>query len=157
MAEAVVTTVLLVVGVAFVVLVFGWFWFGGWYRMPAEEHCPAERAWFAREAGDLLAELAPQAVLLVEKERSVGAALRESDGAAGAVARRRLEGVDLRGVWGRFVRASVLVDEDPAGAVRELPALRSLLEESIEACDEVLGMLGAVAESVERGEDRGAE
>ena len=143
-------------GAAFAVLVLGWFWFGGWHRLPAEELCPARRAWVAREAGELLAELAPQAVLLAEKERAVEAALRESEGAAGALARRRLEGVDLRGVWGGFVRASALVDEDPAGAVRELPALRSLLEEGIGACDEVLGMLGAVPETVERGEDRGA-
>jgi hypothetical protein len=66
----------------------------------------------------------------------------------------------LRGFWEEFVRASVLVEEDPARAVRELPALRVLLEEGLEACDEVLGMLGVagqMVEPVERGEGRGGE
>ena len=160
MAEAVVATVLLLVGAVFVVSVLGWFWVGGRYRSPDEGLGPAERAWVAREAGDLLAELAPRAILLVEKERAVEAALREGDPEGGAAARRRLERADLCDFWGRFVRASVLVDEDPAVAVRELPALGSLLEESLRACDEVLGMLGALpgtAERVERGGDRGGE
>jgi len=159
--EAVVTTVFLLVGVVFVVSVLGWFWVGERYRLPSEELGPAERAWVAREAGDLLAELAPEAILLVGKERAVEAALRdERDGALGAAARRRMGEAGLRGFWEEFVRASVLVEEDPARAVRELPALRVLLEEGLEACDEVLGMLGVagqMVEPVERGEGRGGE
>lgn len=156
MAGAVVATVFMLVGAVFAVVVLGWFLVGGWYRLPAEDLGPAERAWVAREAADLLAELAPQAILLVEKERAVEAALRGGEGAAaGAAARRRLERADLPGFWGRFVRTSVLVDEDPARALGELPALRSLLEGGLRACDEVLGMLGV--EPVERGEDRGGE
>ncbi len=143
MVDAVVTTVFLLIGVAFVVAVLGWFWAGERYRLPSEELGPAERAWVAREAGDLLAELAPEAILLVEKERAVEAVLREErDVGLAAVARRRLEESGLRGFWERFVRASVLVEEDPAGVVRQLPALRVLLERGLEACDEVLGMLG---------------
>ncbi len=161
MADAVVTTVFLLVGVAFVVSVLGWFWVGERYRLPPEELGPVERAWVAREAGDLLAELAPEAILLVERERAVEAALRdERGGAVGAFTRWRLGEAELRGFWEGFVRVSVLVEEDPALAVRELPALRVLLEEALEACDEVLGMLGGVGEMVEpveRGEGRGGE
>ena len=44
MSDAVVTTVLLLIGVAFVVLVLGWFWVGERYRLPPEELGPVERA-----------------------------------------------------------------------------------------------------------------
>ncbi len=161
MADAVVTTVFLLIGVAFVVAVLGWFWVGERYRLPPEELGPVERAWVAREAGDLLAELAPEAILLVERERAVEAALHDGrEGASGAFARWRSGEAGLRGFWEGFARVSVLVEEDPAMAVRELPALRVLLEEALEACDEVLGMLGGVGEMVEpieRGEGRGGE
>ena len=158
MVQAVVATVLLLLGVVFVALVLGWFLLGERYRLSAEGLGPAERAWVAREAGDLLAELAPQAIMLAEKERAVEAALQERGGEVGAAARRRLEGADLCGFWDAFARSSVLVEEDPARAVGELPDLRSFLEGGLEACDEVLGMLGVApetAEPVERGEDRG--
>lgn len=160
MADAVVTTVFLLMGVAFVVAVLVWFWVGERYRMPPEELGPVERAWVAREAGDLLSELAPEAILLAEKERAVEAALREGrgDSASGAFARWRSGEPGLRGFWNGFGRVSALVEEDPALAVRELPALRVLLDEALQACDEVLGMLGRVGEMVEpeeRGEGRG--
>ncbi len=155
------TTVLLLIGAVFVVSVLGWFWVGERYRLPSEELGPAEQAWVAREAGDLLAELAPEAIVLVEKERAVEVALRDGgDGASGAFERWRLGEASLRGFWDGFARVSVLVEEDPALAVRELPALRVLLEDAQEACDEVLGMLGGVGEMVdpvERGEGCGGE
>ena len=161
MADAVLTTVLLLIGAVFVVSVLGWFWVGERYRLPSEELGPVERAWVAREAGDLLAELAPEVIVLVEKERVVEAALRDGgNGALGAFERWRLEEESLRGFWEGFARVSVLLEEDPAMAVRELPALRVLLEEALEACDEVLGMLGGageMVEPVEKGEDRGGE
>jgi hypothetical protein len=160
-ADAVVTTVFLLIGVAFVVAVLGWFWAGERYRLASEGLGPAERAWVAREAGDLLAEFAPEAILLVERERAVEAALRdERDAALAAFAWRRLEEAGLREFWEGFVRVSVLVEEDPAGAVRELPALRVLLEGGLEVCDELLGMLGGtgeIVEPVERSEGRGGE
>lgn len=158
MVRAVSITVLLVV-VVFVSCVLGWFWVGRRYGMPSEVLGPEERAWVSREAGELLAELAPGVALLAERERALAVFLRgEEVGALGVKARRRLDQAGLRGVREVFARVSVLVDEDPARAVRELPALRALLEEGLEACDEVLGMLGGVLEmgdSVERGEGRG--
>jgi len=160
-ADAVLTTVFLLIGVAFVVAVLGWFWVGERYRMASEGLGPAERTWVAREAEELLAGLAPEAILLVEKERAVEAALRgEGDAALAAFARRRLGEAELRGFWEGFVRASMLVEEDPVRAVRELPALRVLLEGGLEVCDGLLGMLGGageMAEPVERGEGRGGE
>jgi hypothetical protein len=153
LVEAILTTVLLLVAVLFLLGALGWYWVGGWYRMPAEEFGPAERAWLAREAGELLNELAPDVVLLAERERAVEVALRGEGGALGLAARRRFGESGLRRFWESFSRASVLVEEDPARALKELPALRSLLEEGLEVCDEVLGMLGR--ESVERGEGRG--
>lgn len=161
MADAIVTTVFLLVGVAFVVAVLVWFWAGERYRMPPEEFGPVERAWIAREAGDLLSELAPGAILLAEKERAVKAVLREGrDSASGAFARWRSREPGWRGFWDGFARVSALVEEDPAMAARELPVLRVLLDEALQACDEVLGMLGRVGEMMEpqeRGEGRGGE
>ena len=108
----------------------------------------------------MLAELAPEAILLAEKERAVEASLEGRDGALVAFARWRSGAAGLRGFWDGFARVSALVEEDPVTAVRELPGLRVLLEEALEACDEVLGMLGGVGEMVdpvERGEGRGGE
>ncbi|MGH3145982.1 MAG: hypothetical protein ACRDTR_09300, partial [Rubrobacter sp.] len=154
--EAVLTTVLLLIAVVFVLGVLGWFWVGEGYLLPPEELGPAERAWVAREAGELLAELAPRVILLAGREKAVEVALRgEEGGVLGLAVRRRLEEADLLGFWVAFSLVSVVVEEDPARAVRELPALRARLEERLDACDEVLGMLGGVRESVERGEGRG--
>src|SRR3712207_5167572 len=117
--EAVLTTVLLLVAVGFVLGVLGWLWVGDRYRMPAEALGPAERAWLAREAAGLLAELAPDAILLAERERAVGVALRGVEGdALGRAARRRLGEASSRGFWEAFTRVWVLVEEDPALAVR---------------------------------------
>ncbi|MDP9410539.1 MAG: hypothetical protein M3R38_08770 [Actinomycetota bacterium] len=161
MTETVMATVVLMIGAVFVVSVLGWFWVGGGYRQPPEGLGPAERAWVAGEVGDLLAELAPEAILLAERERLVEAALLdERDGALVIVARRRLAEAGLRGFWEGFVRASVLVEEDPALALRELRALRIVVKEALDVCEEVLGMLGVVEEMVkpvERGEGRGGE
>jgi hypothetical protein len=112
----------------------------------------------AREAADLLAELASWAIVLVRMERVVEAELRDKEASVRVAVRRRLDGAGSREFWTEFARGSALVDEDPAQAVRELPALRSVMEESLEAYEEVLGMLGVAngrASVVERDEDRG--
>ena len=161
MADGVVTTVFLLIGAVFVALVLRWFWVGERYRLPSQDLGPAERAWVAQEAADQLAELAPDVMLLVEKERAVETVLRdETAGALGAFARWRAGEAELRGFWEGFARVSVLVEEDPARTVRESPALRGLLEKALEACDGVLGMLEGAEEMVEpaeRGEARGGE
>jgi hypothetical protein len=153
-----VTILILWGGVSFIVFVLVWFSVGERYRMPADGLGPAEREWVAREAADLLAELASWAIVLVWMERLVEAELQDKEAGIRVAVRRRLDGAGLREFWSEFARGSALVEEDPARAVRELPALRSVMEESLEAYDEVLEMLGVAnggASVVERGEDRG--
>ena len=152
------TVVVLLGGFVFVVLVLVRFGAGELYRMPVDDLGPAEREWVAREAAGLLAELAVWALVLVRMERVVEAVLRDQEPGVRVAVRRRLMRAGLPEFRGEFVRTSALVEEDPARAVRELPALRSALEESLQAYDEVLGMLGVADEMVlgtERGEDHG--
>jgi hypothetical protein len=99
-ADAVVTTVFLLFSAVFVALVLGWFWVGERYRLPSQDLGPAERAWVAREAADLLAELAPDVMLLVEKERAVEGALRDKRASASeAFARWRAGELGPRDFW----------------------------------------------------------
>lgn len=152
------TVVILLGGVLLIVSILVWFGASGRYRMLADDLGPAEREWVAREAVDLLAELASRALVLVRMERIVEAVLRDREAGMRVAVRRCLMRAGLPEFWGEFVRTSALVEEDPARAVREMPALRSALEESLQAYDEVLGMLGVADESVlvvERGEDHG--
>jgi hypothetical protein len=153
-----VATLILLGGVLFIVFVLVWFYAGERYRSPVDDLGPAEREWVAKEAADLLVELASWAIVLAQTERTVEAALRDREAGVRVAVCRRLARAGLPEFWGEFLRASALVEEDPARAVRKLPALRSAMEESLEAYDEVIGMLG-VADSgtsvVEWGEDHG--
>ena len=152
------TAILLLGGFVFVMFVVVRFGAGERYRTLANDLGPAEREWVAKEATDLLAELASSALVLARAERIVEAVLRDQETGVRVAVRRRLMRAGLPEFWGEFLRASALVEEDPVRAVKELPALRSAMEESLEAYDEVLGMLGVVngrASVVERGEDRG--
>ena len=152
------TEVILLGGFVFVVFVLVRFGAGERYRTPADYLGPAERAWVAREAADLLAELASSALELARVERVVEAVLRDQEASVRVAVRRRLMRAGLPQFWGEFVRASELVEENPARAVRELPALRTALEESLQVYDEVLVMLGVAnggTSVVERGEDHG--
>ena len=138
-------TVVILLGVMFVLVRFG---AGEWYRTPADDLGSAERAWVLKEAVDLLAELASWALVLVQTERVVEAVLRDREACVCAALRRRFARACSREFWGEFVRASALLEKNPVLAVRELPALRSDLEESLQAYDEVLGTLGAAGETV---------
>jgi hypothetical protein len=153
-----VTVVILLGGFVFVVFVLVWFAVGERYRTLADDLGRAEREWVGREAADLLAELASWAIVLVQTERVVEAMLRDQEVGVRVAVHRRLAQADVRRFWSEFARGSALVEEDLARAVRELPALRSVMEESLETYDEVLEMLGVAngrASVIERGEDRG--
>ena len=143
------TTLILLGGALFIIFVLVWFSAGEWYRMPADDLGPAEREWLTKEAADLLAEVASRALVLARMERAVEAELRDAEAGVRVAVRRRLDRADLRRFWGEFVRRSGLVEEDPARAIRELPALEYVLEESLGAYDEVLEML--------RGEQQGVD
>jgi hypothetical protein len=153
-----VTILILLGGVLIIVFVLVWFSVGERYRRSADDLGPGEREWVAGEAADLLAELASWALVLVRMERTVEAELRGREASVRVAVRRRLARADLRRFLHEFARRSGIVEEDPARAIRELPALRSVLEESLEAYDEVLEMLGVTngrASVVERGEESG--
>ena len=141
------TTLILLGGALFIIFVLVWFSVGERYRMPADDLGPAEREWLTKEAADLLAELASWAFELARMERAVEAELRDAEAGVRVAVRRRLARADLRRFWGEFAWRSGLVEEDPARAIRELPALQCVLEESLGAYDEALEML--------RGEKRG--
>ena len=150
------TILILLTGVLFIAFVLVWFAVGERYRTLADDLGPAEREWVAREAADLLAELDSRAITLAQMERVVGAELRDRDASLRVSVRRRLAG--SREYRIAFARGVALIEEDPVRAVRELPALRSGMEESLEAYREVLVMLGVVdgeTSVVEWGEDHG--
>ena len=152
------TILILLSGVLFIVFVLVWFSVGERYRIPADDPGPAEREWLAREAADLLAELASWTLVVARAEWVVEAELRGKEAGMRVAVRRRLARAGLREFWSEFARGSTLVEENQARAVRELPALRSVLEDSLEAYDEVLEMLGLAngrASVIERGEDHG--
>jgi hypothetical protein len=151
-----VTTLILLTGVLFIVIVLVWFAVGERYRTLADDLGPAEREWVSREAADLLAELASRAISLAQMERVVEAELRDREDSVRVSVRRRLARAGSRESWSAFARGSALVEEDPVRAVRELPALRSAMEESLEAYHEVLVMLGVATSGtsvVEWGEE----
>ena len=155
---AALTGVILLGGFVLVVFVQVRFGAGEWYRTPADDLGPAERAWVAKEAADLLAELASCALVLAQKEELVEALLRDREAGVRIAVRRRLAKAGSREFRSEFAWASALVEENPAWVVRELPALRAALENSLEAYDEVLETLGVAdgrGSVVERGKDHG--
>jgi hypothetical protein len=154
--EPALTILILLTGVLFIAFVLVWFAVGERYRTLADDLGPAEREWVAREAADLLAELDSRAIALSQMEMVVEAEVRDRDASLRDSVRRRLAGSrEFRIV---FARGAALIEEDPVRAVRELPALRSAMEESLEAYREVLLMLGVIdgeTSVVEWGEDHG--
>jgi len=104
------------------------------YRRAAKPLSPVEFAHARREAEGLMASLAPRAMLLAEAGRAANRAADASPQGAdvGRGARELLECAAATGYWEGLAVASVLVEEDPEGAVRELRRLPALLETSLE-------------------------
>jgi hypothetical protein len=123
-------------GVVVVILILVSFLASERYRRPPKPLSPVEFVHARREAEELMAGLAPRAMLLAEMEKAVETAVaraaddraRDRDVRRGA--RELLESV--AGFWERFGAASLLVDEDPVGAIRELRRLPALLEASLD-------------------------
>jgi hypothetical protein len=142
------TILTLLTVVPLIVFLLVWFAVGERYRTLADDLGPA----------DLLAELVSRATALAQMEWVVGAELWGTEPSVRVSVRRRIARARSREFWSAFARGADLVDEDPVRAVRELPELRSAMEESLEAHDEVLAMLGVADDwtsVVERGEDHG--
>ena len=129
---------ILALGVVVMILILGSFLAHERYRRPSKPLSPVEFAYARREAEELMAGLAPRAMLLAGMERAVETAVaratddhaRDRDMRRGA--RELLEGAAATGFWERFGAASVLVDEDPVGTIRELRRLPALLEASLD-------------------------
>lgn len=129
---------LLVLGGVVVILILGSFLARERYRRPPKPLSPVEFAHARREAEELMAGLAPRAMLLAGMEKAVetavahGADDRVRDRDVRREARELLESAAATGFWEKFGAASVLADEDPVGAIRELRRLPALLEASLD-------------------------
>lgn len=139
---------LFVAGTAFVVLLLLYFIKENRYRRPpvpekGVEYVVARRAVEAR-----LSALAPKAMLLADKERSVTECLQEGD--LSEEARRTAEGLlrEAAGFWKRFVEVSDLAGSDPARAAGELHHLSFTAETVLEKLTraEVIGCGGENAD-----------
>ena len=129
---------ILALGVVVMILTLGTFLARERYRRPPKPLSPVEFVHARREAEELMAGLAPRAMLLAGMEKAIETALaRAAEGHARDREVRRgvrelLEGAAATGFWERLGSASVLVDEDPVGAIRELRRLPALLEASLD-------------------------
>ena len=104
------------------------------YRRAPKPLSPVEFVHARREAEELMASLAPRAMLLAEAEKAAARAADTSslDGDVQRGARELLECAVAKDFWAGFAAASVLVEEDPEEAIRELRRLPALLETSLE-------------------------
>lgn len=130
-------------GTAVMIFILGSFLARERYRRPPKPLSPVEFAHARRGAEELMASLAPRAILLAEAEKAVAhaadASPGDTDGRRGA--RDLLECAAATGFWEGFVAASVLVEEDPEEAIRELRRLAGLLEASLERVNRAAGLL----------------
>jgi hypothetical protein len=113
------------------------------YRRPPKPLSPVEFAHARREAEELMASLAPRAMLLAEAEkaaaRAADASPRDEDVRRGA--REILECDAARDFWAGFAAASVLIEEDPEEAIRELRRLAGVLETALERVNRAAELL----------------
>jgi hypothetical protein len=113
------------------------------YRRPPKSLSPVEFAHARCEAEELMASLAPRAMLLAEAEKSAARAAdaspRDEDVQRGA--REIRECATARDFWAGFAAASVLVEEDPEEAIRELRRLAGLLKTALERVNRVAELL----------------
>ncbi len=103
------------------------------YRRSPKLLSPVEFAHARREAEELMASLAPRAMLLAETEKAAARAAdaHDQDKDVRRGARELLECAAVISFWEGFAAASVLVEEDPEAAIRELRRLPALLDTSL--------------------------
>ena len=141
-------------GTAVMIFILGSFLVRERYRRPPKPLSPVEYAHARREAEELMASLAPRAMLLAEAEKAAACAAdaspRDRDVRRGA--RDLLESAAATGFWEGFAAASVLVEEDPEEAIRELRRLACLLETSLERVNRAAELLsGGLVVGAQRG------
>lgn len=125
--------VLFIVAVAVVGAVLGVFTVGRRYRQSEPVFSPVEFEWLKKEAEGRISAISPRVMDLSEKERDLTRLLdhAELDEGSQAGAEELLVEAAANDFWGRFVRASTLVEDKPDKALEELERLPGLLEETI--------------------------
>ncbi len=124
------------------------------YRRAPKPLSPVEFVHARREAEELMASMAPRAMLLAEAEKAAARAAeaRPQDKDARRGARELLECAVARDFWAGFAAASVLVEEDPEEAIGELRRLAALLETSLERANRAAELLwGGPVVGAQRG------
>ena len=141
-------------GTVVMIFILGTFLARARYRRAPKPLSPVEFAHARREAEELMASLAPRAMLLAEAEKMAARAVDASpqDGGVRRGARELLECEVARDFWAGLAVASVLVEEDPEEAIRELRRLAALLETSLERVNRAVELLsGGPAVGAQRG------
>ena len=125
--------VLFIVAVAVVGGVLGVFILGRRYGEKESAFSPVELEWLREEAEGRISAISSRVMDLSEKERDLSRILdhAELDGESRAGAEELLVEAAAEDFWGRFVRASALVEDEPDKALEELDRLPELLEETI--------------------------
>jgi hypothetical protein len=148
-------------GTAVTIFILGLFLAHERYRRPPKPLSPVEFAHARREAEEMMASLAPRAMRLAEAEKATARAVdaRTQDKEVGRGARELLECAAATGFWEGFAAASVLVEEDPEEAIRELLLLPVLLETSLDRVNRAAELLsgGAVVGAQTRFGERSRE
>lgn len=119
---------------AFVALaVLGIFVMGRRYPEGGMEFSPVELEWLREEAEGRISALSPKVMELADQERALTRSMErcEIDDESRSKAEELLVEAAADDFWGRFVRASALVEDEPDKALDELDRLPGLLEETI--------------------------
>ena len=144
----------LVFGTVVMIFILGSFLARERYRRAPKPLSPVEFAHARREAEELMASLAPRAMLLAEAEKAAARAAdaKPQDEDVRRGAREILECAAAREFWAGFAVASVLVEEDPEEAIRELRRLAALLEAALERVNRAVELLsGGPVVGAQRG------
>lgn len=117
------------------------------YGRPEEPERDAESYRARRAAEEVVASLAPETLLLAEREKDVARALGNAGGEERREAERLLREADAAGFWRRFAGALALIEDDPHKALDELRPLPSLVGTALEKLEEVAEVLAGEEES----------
>ncbi len=141
--DSLLAVAVLAFGTVVMIFILGTFLAHERYRRAPRSLSPIEVFHARREAEELMASMAPRAMLLAEAEKAAACAadarLQDEDTRRGA--RELLECAEARDFWAGFAAASVLVEEDPEEAIPELRLLAVLLEKSLEKVNRVAELL----------------
>ena len=124
------------------VAVLGVFVVGRRYLENGMAFSPVEIEWLREEAEGRISALSPRVMELAEQERALARSMEldEVDDESRSGAEELLVEAAADDFWGRFVRASALVEDEPDKAFEELDRLPGLLEETISKLEKAEGL-----------------